>query len=289
VAARINGEPFTLAELERELAFNRASYKLTNDRELVLQDLAGTMQGLIPSLLLDQRARQAGITVSEAEISAKLENYLAGRNSTVQELEAELQPYGYTAADIREIIARMLRAEKYVDQIMQEPGPHQEDFSGWLADLRNEAEVEILYRPPEASPLLGGTAPDFNMANLKGQQVSLSQFRGRPVILNFWATWCGPCREEMSLFQQAYEDHRDEGLVVLAVNFEEEANIARPYLEELGLTFEVLLDQDAALAKQYLVTGLPTTFFIDRQGLIRQVKLGQVQEDLLEEILAQIL
>jgi cytochrome c biogenesis protein CcmG/thiol:disulfide interchange protein DsbE len=286
-AARINGLEFSLAELERELAFNRATYKLTNERELVLQDLAGALQDLIPSLVLNQHALEAGVVVSEAETSARLESYLASRNSTVEDLEWELKPYGYTAAEVRGIFTRMVRLEKYIDQVMAEPGPHQEDFSGWLDELLEQAEIEILYEPPQVSPLQGSAAPDFTAPTLSGAQASLARFRGQPVILNFWATWCGPCREEMPLFQQLYEARRESGLVVLAVNFEEEPALIRPYVDGLALTFDILLDPEAALAKQYRVTGLPTTFFIDRHGLIQHVQLGPVTEELLAEQISQ--
>jgi len=281
--ARINGLEFSLAELERELAFNRATYKLTNQRELVLQDLAGTLQGLVPSLVLNQQALEAGVEVSEAETSARLESYLASRNSTVEDLERELKPYGYTVAGVRDIFARMVRVESYIDQVMAEAGPQQKDFSGWLDEVLDQAEIEILYEPPRVSPLQGSAAPDFTAATLAGDQASLAQLRGRPIILNFWATWCGPCREEMPMFQQLYETNQESGLVVLAVNVEEELALIQPYVSELSLTFDILLDQQASLAKQYRVTGLPTTFFIDRQGRIQHVQLGPVTEELLAE------
>jgi thiol-disulfide isomerase/thioredoxin len=281
--ARINGLEFSLAELEREFAFNRATYKLTNNRELVLQDLAGTLQGLVPSLVLNQRALEAGVEVSDAEATTRLESYLASRNSTVEDLERELKPYGYTVADVRDIFARMVRVENYIDQVMAEAGPQQEDFSGWLDEVLDQAEIEILYEPPRVSPLQGSAAPDFTAATLAGDQASLAQFQGRPIILNFWATWCGPCREEMPMFQQLYETGQEGGLVVLAANVEEDPALIQPYVEELGLTFDILLDQQAGLAQQYRVTGLPTTFFIDRQGLIQHVQLGPVTEELLAE------
>jgi cytochrome c biogenesis protein CcmG/thiol:disulfide interchange protein DsbE len=286
VVARINGLEFTLAELERELAFDRATYKLSNGKELVLQDLSGTLQGLIPTLLLDQQARQAGIEVSQAETTTKLNEYVASRNSTLDDLEKELTKHGATLADFRQhSITRMVRIEKYLDQTLE---PEQ-DFSAWLDEQYKQTKIEILYQPSTESPLSGGAAPDFTLTNLKGEAVVLSQFRGRPVVLNFWATWCVPCREEMPLFQNAYKTHQDKGLVILALNFEEEANIARPYVEELGLTFEILLDHQATVAWQYRVTGLPITIFIDRQGIIQHIQIGQIKEEILAGLLEKIL
>jgi cytochrome c biogenesis protein CcmG/thiol:disulfide interchange protein DsbE len=289
LAARINGEPFSLAELERELAFDRAIYKLVNGRELVLQDMSGTLQGLLPTLLLDQQARRAGVAAGAEEVTAALEGYAASRNFSLETLAQELQPYGYDVADFREKIARTVRIEAYLDEVMADPDRAPPDLPAWLDQLQDEAEIDILYEPPQESPLLGRPAPAFSLANLRGESVSLAQFQGRPVVLNFWATWCIPCREEMPLLQQAYERHQERGLAVLAVNFEEETALIRPFVEELQLTFDILPDRQAEVSKSYRITGLPITVFIDRQGLVRHIQLGQLKDDTLAEALAKIL
>jgi peroxiredoxin len=165
----------------------------------------------------------------------------------------------------------------------------QEQLAAWLGNIQDSAEVEILYEPPSAAPVIGAIAPDFTLTNLVGEEVSLSDFRGRPVVVNFWATWCVPCRREMPAFQRAFEAYQADDLVILALDLEETAAQVEPFVEELGLTFEVLYDSQGEVNDTYQVTGLPRTVFIDRQGVIRHIQVGEVQEVLLEGFLDRIL
>ena len=289
VVARINDLEFSQAELEQEFAIDRATYKLTHNKELVLQDLEGTLQGLIPSLLLDQQAQQAGIHASDEEVTAELMNFVAGRMVTVDDLEVELKRQNVTLTDFRHSLTRNVRIQKYLDQAFPPDSDEEADFTVWLRELRENATIEILYAPPQQLPLMGASAPGFALTNFKGDTVSLSQFRGRPVVINFWATWCVPCRREMPALQRALETYQEDGLVVLAVNFEEEANLVRPFVEEFDLTIEILLDTHAEVSQTYLITGLPHTVFVDRQGTIRHIQVGEVRPEMLEEFLGQIL
>ena len=125
-------------------------------------------------------------------------------------------------------------------------------------------------------PAPGRTAPDFELMNLEGQTVSLRDYRGSPVMLNFWASWCGPCRYEMPFFQELFEDMkwREAGLVILAVNIGESASMAGEFMEENGFTFPVLLDKTTEVAFRYNTRGIPTTFFIDESGIIQYIDIG---------------
>ena len=112
----------------------------------------------------------------------------------------------------------------------------------------------------------GIAAPDFTLEDLSGKRVSLKQFRGRVVFLNFWATWCVPCREEMPAMEKLHRELKDEGLEVVAVNFKENSQQVRKFFDELGLTFTALLDKDGAVSEEYGVWSLPLSYFIDRRG-----------------------
>lgn len=122
-------------------------------------------------------------------------------------------------------------------------------------------------------PQVGGPAPSFEAKTLEGKMVSLSDYRGKVVLLTFWATWCEPCKKEMPEIQAAYEKHQ-EGLVVLAVNFGENLDTASDFAHHGKLTFPVLLDRRVNIAERYGVISLPVTFFIDQDGIIRERVVG---------------
>ena len=131
-------------------------------------------------------------------------------------------------------------------------------------------------------------APDFRLTDLDGRVVMLSDFRGKTVVLNFWASWCPPCREEMPEFQALWDERGSEGsddLVVLAVNFlrDDTVGAATSFIEGNDFTFPVIFDTTRGeVATRYGVRGLPATFFIDRNGIVRTTALGPVFGNLLE-------
>ena len=123
-------------------------------------------------------------------------------------------------------------------------------------------------------PQVGKPAPDFQLSNLEGQPISLSDFRGKPVLLNFWATWCGPCVFEMPFIQGIFEESSDTGLVILAVNIGETPSTVRDFIQAGNFSFPVLLDTSQDVALEYNVRGIPTTFLIDKNGIIQVIKVG---------------
>lgn len=118
-----------------------------------------------------------------------------------------------------------------------------------------------------AGTVPGKRALDFTLPDLDGNQVSLSRFRGTPVFLNFWASWCPPCRWEMPFLQEIHEEMGEE-VVILAVNLGESPEVVRRFVEENGFTFRVLLDERAEVMEMYNLRTIPTSLFIDRDGII---------------------
>lgn len=138
-------------------------------------------------------------------------------------------------------------------------------------------------------PIVGMIAPDFSLSDLRGETQSLNQYRGKVVLLNFWATWCKPCTTEMPAMQVAYDRLRDHGLVVLAVNELEDTRKVMDHIREHGHTFPVLLDQDNRVANQYGVFGLPVSVFIDESGRIQEyIKGGLLTEQKIQEMVNRI-
>ena len=119
-------------------------------------------------------------------------------------------------------------------------------------------------------------APDFTLQTLEGKTVTLSDLRGKVVLVNFWASWCPPCKAEMPAIQHIYSDYRDQGLVVLAINAANQDTLsnAQAFLTENNLTFPVPLDVNGETTRLYKINSFPTTFFIAPNGIIREVVIG---------------
>ena len=133
---------------------------------------------------------------------------------------------------------------------------------------------------------IGGPAPDFILRNLMDETVQLSQLEGQVVWINFWATWCGPCKTELPIMQDLYDEKHAQGLEILAINLEESADAARSFFDDRGLAMPVLLDESGSVYEQYRLQGLPDSFFIDRAGNIAAVQYGEITEAKARERLA---
>jgi len=121
-------------------------------------------------------------------------------------------------------------------------------------------------------------APGFTLPRYHGGKLSLTDLRGKAVVLNFWASWCGPCRDEAPLLERVWRGYRDRGVVVVGVNIQDLEPAARKFLQEFQITYPNVRDGDGRIAKKYGVTGVPETFFIDRSGRIVQKFPGAVVE-----------
>jgi peroxiredoxin len=127
-------------------------------------------------------------------------------------------------------------------------------------------------------PAPGKRAPALSLKNLAGETVTLADYRGQPVLLNFWASWCGPCQMEMPVFQWLAKnaDWQAEDIVILAVNQGESSDTVKAFASYYGLTFPLLLDTNYQASFAYNVRLLPTTFFIDKDGIIKEIKTGAI-------------
>ena len=134
------------------------------------------------------------------------------------------------------------------------------------------------YTPPQTSEV--ELAPDFTLTDLEGNEVTLSQFRGeKNVYLNFWASWCGPCRQEMPDIEEVHREYKDKDLVVLTVNVGESQSTAQKFIEANGFTFPVLLDTEQKVSRQYKVSSIPVSYFIDKEGKIRAQRIGLLTKE----------
>ena len=149
-------------------------------------------------------------------------------------------------------------------------GPHAGPVRTASVSGLDEAARDLdLIRPPRPKQ-----ASDFTVSLLGGETLKLRAQRGKPVLVNFWATWCGPCREEMPAMERLYLKHRARGFVLLAVSVDSDATLVKPFLDKLKLTFPVTLDTKMDLANVYGVRALPASFLIDRNGYLTALALG---------------
>lgn len=135
------------------------------------------------------------------------------------------------------------------------------------------------------TPTLGEPAPPLELPTLDGDTVQLDSLRGNVVLLNFWASWCEPCTREMPRFQQWYEQHQSDGLVILGVNtlYQDQRAAVDEFLRMQPVTYPILIDEQGETSRQWLVRNLPYSYVIDRDGVVRFLKLGEVTEQELNE------
>lgn len=130
-----------------------------------------------------------------------------------------------------------------------------------------------------ANPTSGDQSPDFTLKSRDGGNIKLSEQRGNIVLVNFWASWCGPCREELPAFEKLYQEYQDLGVEILAVNVDSEAEKANVLLDDIEVSFPVLFDTSGEVSQLYDVSAMPTTVLVDRDGNVRLLHPGYRKGD----------
>jgi len=144
----------------------------------------------------------------------------------------------------------------------------------WILFTADRSGVSTSGKIP--APQQGFLAPDFELETPEGETTKLSALRGQAVLVNLWATWCPPCREEMQTMEKVYQEYKDQGFTVLAVNmtYQDDPLAVTPFVKEQGLTFGILLDETGEMANTYQLRSLPSSYFIRRDGMINEVVIG---------------
>jgi peroxiredoxin len=290
IAAVVDGEPITRAEWQRLTALDRALNQLAGQPP---PDAEATLERLINERLV---LRQAGATPSaigaeqaEERLAALLQAWRVDEPGLSQALASA----GLSRADLLDTLQRLIAVETYLNRIAAT-----QDVNTWLSTLRAGARVEVhadlaaLASPSEApvvapTPLpalpvgieLGQLAPDFALSDLGGTPIRLGDLRGQVVVVNFWATWCPPCRVEAPALQAASQRYAQQGVIFLGVDQREDAATVQQFAAEFGLTYPLLLDTDGAVAAMYQVLGIPTTVFVDAQGVVAARHVGPLTEE----------
>lgn len=146
-------------------------------------------------------------------------------------------------------------------------------------------------KPESEQPVTSNPMPaqDFTLKDITGNDVKLSSLKGKAVVVNFWATWCYPCREEIPDLQKSYEENKDKGFVILGVNIKENESKVSKFAKDYNMTYPILLDTDGTISDVYKVFGVPTSFFIDKNGLIKDSFIGMLTKEDISKRLEMIL
>ena len=157
--------------------------------------------------------------------------------------------------------------------------------------MRRDSAPKVIELTEESSLIslstLNAPAPIFELEDISDEMHSFDEYRGKPVLLNFWATWCAPCRIEMPVFQNSFEKYDGE-LSVIAINNAESKEEVQAFVDEFSLTFDFLLDPEADIQHLYQISGYPTTFIIDSDGVIRVRHIGLISDEQLDRYLTEI-
>lgn len=314
VLATVDGQPVTTQDVDLEFAIQSAiqaqlGRTLSDDPEVVAGFRRDLLDQVVDQRLLLRAAQAAGITVSDAELEQQLPTLGQGYGIATETLQAAAQAAGVSQEAFREwarrqmLVARYLATEEARQKGLQsyrDRGYSEEQLvavgvkpSDVAATLQKTADVRFHFGGGRGTRIAreGEPAPDFVLRGLDNRQVRLSDFRGKPVLINFWATWCTPCKAEMPMFVRAYEENRSRGLEVLALDVQEKPEAVEAFLKQLPVPFTVLLDDHGQVATLYRVRGLPTSYFVTADGTVAKMKRGQVKSEaelaaLLDTILA---
>ncbi len=288
--ARVNGEYILQADIEREMNLTRVSNDLGNGNSEV-PSAASVLEELINRKMQTQDARKAGITVAPEEVDNALKEVFGRTGITAQKLDETLSKYNLKLDDMRGILSDTIAINKYVAGVVVKDAKSQEDArnlqNDWQTSLALTSKVDRLQAAGSGpAPRINAPAPDFTLTNLVGKQIKLSDLKGQPVMLNFWATWCPPCRAEIPILTQMYKDtHSDGAYEILGVATQSDQQTIAAFAKEFKMLFPVMPDAGSQVTSLYHVLPIPTTFFIDKEGIIRHIKSGPVDRPLMEKYL----
>ena len=285
--ARVNGEFVYERDVSREADMRRALGPPDGNPDATVPSPASLLEEIIYRKLQVQDARKAGVAATPDEVDRGLANLVSAQKTTEAGFADSLSRYNLTLDDVRAYITGILLAGKREGQVMERGASEQERQTlrnEWQTRLAQEARIERL-KPAGSGPAprVGSEAPDFSLKALDGAEIKLSSLRGRPVMLNFWATWCPPCRAEIPTIVDVYRNAQSgTQFEILGIATQSNRETIQAFADEFAMTFPLLPDVESRLTSLYHVLPIPTSFFIDRDGIIRDVRVGVVDKETME-------
>ncbi|RME83553.1 MAG: hypothetical protein D6775_07795 [Caldilineae bacterium] len=292
VVALIGEQPVYEVQWDQARRYAEATLRLLGEPNATI-DEQRVFESFIEDMFIVQEASAQGFFVDKEAVELEEQRLLSVAGKTEADLDEVLAEVGLSRSAWEAELSRAVTAGAYLDEVVLAdvpPAQRAAKRAAWLQDKKESLPVRLFFRPPAAIGVrVGDRAADIELPDLQGRVLRLSDMRGKAVLVNFWATWCLPCRDEMPLLQATYEKHNSQGLEILGVNVGEDRDTVQKFVAEFGLTFPVVLDRDQKVARRYRVYGIPQTFFITREGVIDFVVTGVLRASLLEERLQELL
>jgi len=278
----VNGEFIYDHDVERQVGFQTFLNVLYKTPAASSPSAASALEDIITDMMQVQDAKRAGQTPPEALITQDVQTMEASASLTETGLISLLGQYNLTMDDLRYYSGNALMVKQYVDTKVTAGAKNDTDYNNlyndWLSKLATDGKVERFKAAGSGpAPRLDAEAPDFTLKDMSGKEIKLSALRGKPVMINFWATWCPPCRDEIPVITSMYnETHTSDNYEILGVATQSDDSTVRAFSDELKMNFPLLPDVDSRVVSLYHVLPIPTTFFIDKDGIIRLIQTGSV-------------
>jgi peroxiredoxin len=286
--ARVNGQFIYERDVENRLNFLKFLDALYDRTSPNPPNATSALEEIIGQLMELQDARKAGMAVTESDVDQAVEEIVSSSGRNLSDIEDLLGRYTLKMSHMREYSANLLLIGKNRQRVSAEASDataEQTLLNEWFQRLIDATKIERFKAPGSGpAPRVGAEAPDFTLQDLSGNDVRLSSLRGKPVMINFWATWCPPCREEIPVITKLYnETEGGSSYEVLGVATQSDTSTIRAFADEFDMDFPLLPDAGSNVVSTYHVLPIPTTFFVDKDGIIRFIQTGPVTRASMEE------
>jgi thiol-disulfide isomerase/thioredoxin len=292
--ARVNGEFIYQINVDKRLAFTRFLNDVSKVPTNTVPSAASKLEEIISERMQTQDAVKAGMKVDQQEVDAELGQMETSSGLSDQAMTQKLQQYGLGMGDLRTFIANAVLIKDYEDKYVVAGASDLQDAQNrendWLTNLSQTSKIERFKAAGSGpAPRVGSPAPEISLKDLNGKQVMLSSFKGMPVMVNFWATWCPPCRGEIPIIEQLYSDTHSSAAAagtpyeILGVATQSDDPTIKAFTNEFQMKFPVLEDAASLTTSDYHVLPIPTSFFIDKDGIIQYIQTGPVDRPMMEK------
>ena len=295
-AATVNGQSISQSELDRRVGFERVWNQWVGNTIPTSGPEAATFKTqvldmMVENVLVMQEAKKVGVTATTSDVSSSVTTLASQLGMTEAQMTADLTKAGLSRQTLENILREDAIVNRYFTTIVAATGTDEEKqtaISNWYND--EKAKANIVKNISSGGAKVGQAAPDFTLNGLDGKPVKLSDYKGQAVLINFWATWCNPCRQEMPDLEALWKTYKDRGVVVLAVNLTDQDTVSdvTQYIKDLALTFPVVLDETGSVSSLYRVGPIPSSYFVDRQGVLSAVQVGSMSRATMDQRLAKV-